>query len=304
MAQKGKSNNPAESFSELVKEFGDAVGKIFDDPELKEKAKEFGDSAVKSAKQFGSRFKDEEVKEKFKGVGKAAKDFGNSVSDYFSDSDKQEEESGNKKKDDWEKKIEDKMEEFSRNAEKAGKEFGEKVDKAGKEFGQKMEKAGKKVDTYFKETRGGRITGYAFSIFFGTLFLVFLYYYNHYIAFYDNVDGTWMRYPLLTGDFDRWLPIVVTALLASIIGNIILIIFDGYFFRRVILMVMDMFALASTIALLIIFPFDFSVMPGNDLSGILNPIVTVVLILICVGIGIAILVRFVKMIIGMVKKAD
>jgi hypothetical protein len=44
-------------------------------------------------------------------------------------------------------------------------------------------------------------------------------------------------------------------------------------------------------------------MPGNDLSGILNPIVTVVLILICIGIGIGILVRFIKMIIGLVKRA-
>ena len=41
------------------------------DPELKKKAKEFGDSAVKSANEFGGRFKDEEVKEKFKGVGQA-----------------------------------------------------------------------------------------------------------------------------------------------------------------------------------------------------------------------------------------
>ena len=124
------------------------------------------------------------------------------------------------------------------------------------------------------------------------------------MAFYNNVDGTWMRYPLLTGDFDRWLPIAVTALLASIIGNIILIIFDGYFFRQVIMMVMDMFGLSSVIALLVIFPFDFSAMPGNDMTGLLNPIVTVVLILICVGISIGILVRFIKLIVGLVRRAD
>ena len=85
MADKETGKNPAESFSELIKEFGDAMGKIFDDPELKKKAKEFGDSAVKSAKHFGGRFKDEEVKEKFRDVGDAAKQFGNSVSDYFKD---------------------------------------------------------------------------------------------------------------------------------------------------------------------------------------------------------------------------
>lgn len=302
MAGKGKGKSPAESFSDLVKEFGDAVGKIFDDPELKKKAKEFGDSAVKSAKHFGGRFKDEEVKEKFQDVGKAAKHFGNSVSDYFKDEKEDSTEEESKKQDDWGKKIDDKMDEFSQKAEKAGKEFGEKVEKAGKEFGQKMEKAGDRVDRYFKETRGGRITGYAFSIFFGTLFLVFLYYYNEYIALYQKVGGTWERYPLLTGDFERWLPIAIAALLASIIGNIVLIIYDRYFFRQVIQMVIDMFGLAAVISLLVIFPFDFSVMPGNDISGILNPIVTVALILICVGIGIGILVRFIKMIVSLVKR--
>ena len=66
---------------------------------------------------------------------------------------------------------------------------------------------------------------------------------------------------------------------------------------------MDMFGLASVIALLVIFPFDFSVMPGNDLTGLLVPIVTVVLILISVGIGIGILVWFIKMIVSLVRKA-
>ena len=69
MAGTGKGKGPGENLGELVKEFGDAVSKIFDDPELKKKAKDFGDSAVKSAKLFGERFKDEEVKTKFKDVG-------------------------------------------------------------------------------------------------------------------------------------------------------------------------------------------------------------------------------------------
>ena len=80
MAGKDKGKGPGENLGELVKEFGDVVSKIFDDPELKKKAKDFGDSAVKSAKLFGKRFKDEEVKNKFKDVGKAARDFGDSVS--------------------------------------------------------------------------------------------------------------------------------------------------------------------------------------------------------------------------------
>jgi hypothetical protein len=67
----------------MFRAFGQAVSEIFNDPELKEKAKEFTESAAESAKTFGSRFKDEDVKDKFRDVGKAAEDFGKSIADHF-----------------------------------------------------------------------------------------------------------------------------------------------------------------------------------------------------------------------------
>jgi [ribosomal protein S5]-alanine N-acetyltransferase len=67
----------------MFKSFGQAVGKVFDDPELKRKAKEFADSAADSAKTMANRFKDEDVKAKFRDVGKAAEEFGKSVKDSF-----------------------------------------------------------------------------------------------------------------------------------------------------------------------------------------------------------------------------
>ena len=73
----------AETFAEMVKKFGQAMGEIFDDPELKEKAREFAESVAKSAKAFGSRLKDEDVKDKFRDVGKAAEIFGESVANHF-----------------------------------------------------------------------------------------------------------------------------------------------------------------------------------------------------------------------------
>jgi hypothetical protein len=307
VAGKSDGKSPGENLGELVKEFGDAVSKIFDDPELKKKAKDFGNSAVKSAKLFGKRFKDEEVKNKFKDVGKAAQDFGNSVSDYFKeDNESRAEEPDSKKKDDWEKKIDQKMEQFSKKAEEAGEKFGRKAEEAGKEFGKKMEKVGERVDNHFKGTRGGRITGYAFSIFWSSLILVLFNFYSHYIAFYDHevIDGvrSWASYPFLTADFDRWLPIITATLIAAIVGNIILIIYDGYFFRQVIHISMDLFSLAAIISLLVLFPFDFSVMPGNDLTNLLNPIIRVVLILAAAGIGIGVIVRFIKLMVAIVKR--
>ena len=75
----------SESFVEIFEAFGNAISQIFDDPELKEKAKELGKSAVDSAEALASRFKDEDVKDKFRDVAKAAQDFGKSMAEHFRD---------------------------------------------------------------------------------------------------------------------------------------------------------------------------------------------------------------------------
>ncbi|MDY7018667.1 MAG: hypothetical protein SU899_01125 [Chloroflexota bacterium] len=70
----------------MFEAFGSAISEILKDPELKQKAGEFGKSAVKSAESLTNRFKDEDVKDKFRDVGKAAQAFGKSVADYFEES--------------------------------------------------------------------------------------------------------------------------------------------------------------------------------------------------------------------------
>ena len=69
--------------AEIFRAFGQAIGELFDDPEMKRSAKQFADSAADSAKTLVRRFKDEEVKAKFRDVGKAAEEFGKSVADHF-----------------------------------------------------------------------------------------------------------------------------------------------------------------------------------------------------------------------------
>ena len=82
MAEKtGKS--PGKSFVDIFDKFGSALSEIFNDPTLKEQAREFGRSAGRSADTFASRFRDEEVKTRWREVGKAAQDFGKSVADQF-----------------------------------------------------------------------------------------------------------------------------------------------------------------------------------------------------------------------------
>ena len=48
--EKDSRKNPAETFSEIFEVFGKAISEIFQDPELKEKAREFGKSTAESAK--------------------------------------------------------------------------------------------------------------------------------------------------------------------------------------------------------------------------------------------------------------
>ncbi len=72
-----------ESLGQMLTAFGQAIGEIFNDPDLKAKAKEFADAATESAATLGRRFEDDDVKKKFRQAGAAAEDFGRAVSDRF-----------------------------------------------------------------------------------------------------------------------------------------------------------------------------------------------------------------------------
>ncbi|MDD2252332.1 MAG: hypothetical protein WCS74_03095 [Dehalococcoidales bacterium] len=76
MTQESDPKKLSESFSRIFTSFGEALSEIFNDPELKARAKEFGSSAAASASTFASRFKDKEVREKFAQAAFAAKEFG------------------------------------------------------------------------------------------------------------------------------------------------------------------------------------------------------------------------------------
>ena len=74
---------PGESLRQMFIALGDAFSEVFNDPELKAKARELGDAASQSASRLGSRFKDDDVKQRFRQAGDAAETFGKSVAEYF-----------------------------------------------------------------------------------------------------------------------------------------------------------------------------------------------------------------------------
>ncbi len=352
--------SPSESFADMMKNFGSAMAEIFNDPELKEKAKEFGESVSDSAKTFAGRFKDEEVKGKFKDFGKAAKTFGESVSDYFMD-DKEKPDSGqsdtkpgdsksgdtqqggayssgtqtssgeeSKKKSENESGREVLAQSDGQpdtgltklpNAEEAGKSPDQdsttKTESAGAPHsagnaqnttktetvpGKPENTAAEKAKKY-ESDRNSRIAGYSAAIAWGIILIIFFNFFNKYIAFYtyDAALKTWSMTPMLTENFGAWLPIFNISMIVSIIGSIILIINDSFYFSNVANIVMNIFGISSVVTLLTLFPFDFTSYQGANLDPILFPIFKIGMALIIVGLSIGIFVRFIKIVIKIAK---
>ncbi len=329
--------SPSETFSDMMKNFGSAMAEIFNDPKLKEKAKEFGESASDSARAFAGRFKDEEVKDKFKDLGKAARTFGESVSDYFMDekektesrqadvhpddkqtNDTQQTGSADSADEEPKKKPENKS-----SGDIAGKPennlAGDTVGKpennlAGDTAGKpennlagstvgKPEIAAKEKPKKYEPDRNSRIAGYSAAIAWGIILIIFLNFFNRYIAFYtyDAALKSWSYTPMLTANFGAWLPIFNIAMIIAILGNVILIINDSFYFNNITNIAVNIFGISSVITLLIVFPFDFKIYQGGSLDPILFPIFKIALALIILGLAIGILVRFIKIVIKIAK---
>jgi len=284
---KGKKS-ASEAFTEMIKEFGSAVAEIFNDPDLKEKAKEFGESAAASAKAFTARFKDEEVRSKFNDLGKAAKNFGESMADYFKDDKEKEEQEDSKQQatvNDSKKKPENSV---------------NQIIKEGVDDTVILSSTGEG-----KRDRNARITGYAFAIAWSILLIIFFNFFNRYIAYYeyDAAAKEWNIFSFITERFYLWLPFLNISLIINIVGNIILIINDSFYFNNIINIVMHVFGIVAVSVLLSLFPFDFSVVPDMNLNIILFPVIKILLILIIVGLSIGILIRFIKIVVKISKSS-
>jgi hypothetical protein len=73
-----------------------------------------------------------------------------------------------------------------------------------------------------------------------------------------------------------------------------MIIYDRYWFRQIAWMLFCLMGIAVVVSLVIIFPFDFSVIPNAAAVDVVPTVVTVLLILMAVLYGITALVLFVQ----------
>jgi len=162
---------------------------------------------------------------------------------------------------------------------------------------KKGEEFGRRIEEYFARTRTGRIVGYSAAIFWNVALLIFLSFFYKYIAWYHvEADGSVTRLPMLTSDYLIWLPVLVTALILSITANVILIIYDKYWLREAIQIILNIIGIAVVATLVSIFPFDFSLIPNATAVDVVPIVVTIVLVLTAVGLGIGAVVRFIKLV--------
>jgi len=108
---------------------------------------------------------------------------------------------------------------------------------------------------------------------------------------------------MLTSDYFFWFPILLTALVISVAANSLLIIYDRYWLREIIQIILTVIGVVVAANLVSIFPFDFSVIPSATAVDIVPVVVTIVLIIIAVGLGVGALVRFVKLIVSVAKQS-
>ncbi len=170
---------------------------------------------------------------------------------------------------------------------------------------RKSDDFGKRVDNYFNRTRAGRIIGYSMAIFWNIVLLIFFAFFYEYVAWYSTeADGSLTITPMLTSDYLIWLPIFIMALVFCIIANIILIVYDRYWFRESVQIILEIVGIVVVVYLLAVFPFDFSVIPSAAAAEIMPTALTVVLIFIAVAFAVSALVRFIKMVFNIGRESE
>lgn len=150
-----------------------------------------------------------------------------------------------------------------------------------------------------EHTRAGRIAGSVIAILWSAFIFVMFNVYPEYIAYYQGVaaDGVnqLLRYPILTAELNRVLPILNVTIGITVVGHIIAIMFDHYTLRQVLEIVLHMFGIAVAAAFLRVFPFDFSEIPFGGINEAAPTVVIIILVVAIVALAIDIVVRIVRL---------
>jgi len=160
--------------------------------------------------------------------------------------------------------------------------------------------------TRFEDSAAARAVGSVAVIVWSIFLFVMFNFYADYIAFYNSSSEggvtQLLRYPILTAELSRVLPILNATLGLNVLGHLVALAWNRYLLRQVIEVVLHVMGLAVAIVFLRVFPFDYSDLPIGALATTLPTITIVVLALAIAGNVIEIVVHLVRLITGLLTR--
>jgi len=174
-----------------------------------------------------------------------------------------------------------------------------------KSYGYKNQNTDSDEELY-ESKRGRRAFAHVWNILWSLVLIIFFNFYSSYIAYfqYEQSNGAliWHKFTLLAESFQDMIPLITAGLIIIAAGSIILLILDKYILAKVVELVSAIFAIAVLGNILIIFPFDFNIIPYDKVVQLLPLILKIVLGVIILILIIQIIANFVKIVVRIAKK--
>lgn len=157
------------------------------------------------------------------------------------------------------------------------------------------------------DTHTGRVAGSIAAIVWSLFVFIMFNFYPEYVAFYSGAgsDGVnqLLRYPILTGELPRVLPVLNATLGITIFGHLVALGVDKYPLRETVEILVHAMGLAVALVFLKVFPFDFADLPLGSVVDALSTFAVVVLVIAAVANGIEALTRLVRLVSYLASKA-
>ena len=152
----------------------------------------------------------------------------------------------------------------------------------------------------------GRTAGSVAAIVWSIVLFILFNFYAGYLAFYQGVpsDGATqlLRYPVLTAELARVLPILNAALGVTVIGHVVALSVDRSVVHQVVQIVAHVMGIVTVVVFLKVFPFDFGDLPFGDAVEVFPSITIGVLAVIAVLMGIETIMRLVRLVTHMASE--
>lgn len=160
---------------------------------------------------------------------------------------------------------------------------------------------GRDVDGFrMVDTRAGRVAGSIAAIVWSAFIFIMFNFFPEYVAFYTGAgpDGVeqLLRYPILTGELPRVLPVLNATLGITIFGHLVALAIDKYPLRETIEILVHAMGLATALVFLKVFPFYFGDLPLGDAVDAIPTFAVVVLVIAAIANGIETLTRLLRLI--------